>query len=84
MRVIIIIIIIIIGVAIVSVVVNDRAIIIIIIVGAVIVIIIRIIGIIGIGGFVSMRDSIKLGEVSAAVSVVGEMSCCCSTGCLSC
>ena len=29
-------------------------------------------------------DSITLGEVSVAVGAVGEMSSCCSTGCLSC
>ena len=32
----------------------------------------------------SVKDSIKLGEVLLAVGAVGEMSCCGSTGCLSC
>ena len=32
----------------------------------------------------SVQDSIKLGEVLLAVVAVGEMSCCGSTGCLSC
>ena len=57
-------------------------IIIIIIVGAVIFNII--VGFVFVCGGVRRGLSIELGEVLLVVDMVGQMSCCCSTGCLSC